>query len=267
MNKNNEMKLTKNNYKDIKDCEKKPKRIEWLNIHSKGFIVESINNNYINQDIKIKNKYKGKNNNKNIIPRNLTTIFKKGIKSNISQSNYSSKKTNFSCIIDNIDENVCNKNKLLISDINIKSDNKIKTKANNIDNEKEKVNKNNSIKNLNTIRKEKNKNKSVKMKNKISLKKEINSPLLNYIENRNKNLNQSLFNSINNSNKKYLYEKNNNLYGNTLFNKTAKKENNNKIENLYINICKKNSEKKKSKARYSKNYKQYKFDRNSQIYD
>ena len=260
MNKNNEMKLTKNNYKDIKDYEKKPKRIEWLNIYSKGFIVESINNNYINQDIKIKNKYKGKKSNKNIIPRNLTTIFKKGIKSNISQSNYSSKRTNFSCIIDNIDETFCNKNKLLISDINIKSDNKIKTKANNIDNEKEKVNKNNSInsiKNHNTIRKEKNKNKSVKMKTKISLKKDINSPVLNYIEFRNKNLSQSLFNSINNSNKKYRYEKNNNnLYSKALFNKTAKKDNNNKIENLYINMCKKNSERKKSKARDSKSIKE-----------
>ena len=37
---------------------KKFKRIEWLNLYSKGFVVESINNNYNTEDIIIELKNK-----------------------------------------------------------------------------------------------------------------------------------------------------------------------------------------------------------------
>ena len=259
------MKLSKNNYKENNNCQKIPKRKEWL-IYSKGFIVESINNNYINQNIKIKklNK-KEQNNNKNIIPRNLTNISKTGIKSNISKSNYSSKKTNFSIIIDNIEDNFCNKNKLLISDITIKSENKSNKKNNKKDNEKKviekkEINQNNTFNDIDYIKQEKkekkkNKNKSVKMKPKLSLKKAIKSPLLNYIEARNKDISQSLFYSINNSNKKDHPEKNIfNLYNNGLKGKTAKKESNSK-ENIF-NIINKKNKKKRNKVRYSQSVKE-----------
>ena len=41
----------------------KIKRKEWLNLYSKGFFVESINNDYENQDIVINKTFKNKNNN------------------------------------------------------------------------------------------------------------------------------------------------------------------------------------------------------------
>ena len=41
----------------------KIKRKEWLNLYSKGFFVESINNDYENQDIVINRKFKNNNNN------------------------------------------------------------------------------------------------------------------------------------------------------------------------------------------------------------
>ena len=46
---------------------KKFKRIEWLNIYSKGFVVESINNNYKNEDIQIKRSNEILSKRKNVI--------------------------------------------------------------------------------------------------------------------------------------------------------------------------------------------------------
>ena len=45
------------------------KRIEWLNLFSKGFVVESINNNYKNENIIINriNKISSQKRNKNMI--------------------------------------------------------------------------------------------------------------------------------------------------------------------------------------------------------
>lgn len=285
MHKNVGKELSDKNILKSKDKQKKPKRIEWLNVHSKGFIVQSLNNNYKNQNIKIKKPNKKIKNAKNIVPIKLTnSISKKGIKSNISNSNYSSKKTNFTFIIDD-EEDFYNKNKPLISSLNnlnsrnnnkieklkkeiIKTDKKIK----NINKEEKKLYKNNSVKYISYIKQDKigvkimenkkNKqynHKSIKMNAKISLKKDINSPLLNYLEKANKNLNQSYFNSINNKNKNKKYADENSNIRNPNKNQ---KENNNR-ENLDKSFDK-NSDKnemnkgKRKKIRYSKSIKEIK---------
>ena len=224
---------------DNKNVEaKKPKRVEWLNVYAKGFIVESINNNYKNQNIsiKIQNKKTTKNKNKN--PRNLNSIIstysKQGIKSNktiISNSNLSSKKTNFSHIIDE-DDDFYSQNKFLITNLNhifsenvtIKKDNKkpnkigliknisnknIKSKNNkNIVIEK-KFEKSNSVKNIITARTQRKKNININKKiKKIILKKDISSPLINYLDFRKKNMNKNIFTQINKK-KKNKINKNN----------------------------------------------------------
>ena len=214
---------------------KKPKRVEWLNVYAKGFIVESINNNYKNQNISIKIQNKKTTKNKNINPRNLNSIIstysKQGIKSNktiISNSNLSSKKTNFSHIIDE-DDDFYSQNKFLITNLNQifsenvtnKKDNKkqnkiglkknisnknIKAKNNNNIVEK-KFEKSNSVKNIITARTQRKKNINKKIK-KIVLKKDISSPLINYLDFRKKNMNKNIFTQINKK-KKNKINKNN----------------------------------------------------------
>jgi hypothetical protein len=215
---------------------KKPKRVEWLNVYAKGFIVESINNNYKNQNISIKIQNKKTTKNKNINPRNLNSIIstysKQGIKSNktiISNSNLSSKKTNFSHIIDE-DDDFYSQNKFLITNLNqifsenvtIKKNNKKQNKIGlkkNISNKniKSKNNKNiviekkfeksNSVKNIITARTQRKKNINKKIK-KIILKKDISSPLINYLDFRKKNMNKNIFTQINKK-KKNKINKNN----------------------------------------------------------
>jgi hypothetical protein len=222
---------------DNKNVEaKKPKRVEWLNVYAKGFIVESINNNYKNQNISIKIQNKKTTKNKNINPRNLNSIIstysKQGIKSNktiISNSNLSSKKTNFSHIIDE-DDDFYSQNKFLITNLNhifsenvtIKKNNKKQNKIGlkkNISNKniKSKNNKNiviekkfeksNSVKNIITARTQRKKNINKKIK-KIVLKKDISSPLINYLDFRKKNMNKNIFTQINKK-KKNKINKNN----------------------------------------------------------
>ena len=222
---------------DNKNVEaKKPKRVEWLNVYAKGFIVESINNNYKNQNISIKIQNKKTTKNKNINPRNLNSIIstysKQGIKSNktiISNSNLSSKKTNFSHIIDE-DDDFYSQNRLLITNLNhifsenvtIKKNNKKQNKIGlkkNISNKniKSKNNKNiviekkfeksNSVKNIITARTQRKKNINKKIK-KIVLKKDISSPLINYLDFRKKNMNKNIFTQINKK-KKNKINKNN----------------------------------------------------------
>ena len=221
---------------DNKNVEaKKPKRVEWLNVYAKGFIVESINNNYKNQNISIKIQNKKTTKNKNINPRNLNSIIstysKQGIKSNktiISNSNLSSKKTNFSHIIDE-DDDFYSQNKFLITNLNhifsenvtIKKNNKKQNKIGlkkNISNKniKAKNNKNivenkfeksNSVKNIITARTQRKKNINKKIK-KIILKKDISSPLINYLDFRKKNMNKNIFTQINKK-KKNKINKNN----------------------------------------------------------
>ena len=222
---------------DNKNVEaKKPKRVEWLNVYAKGFIVESINNNYKNQNISIKIQNKKTTKNKNINPRNLNSIIstysKQGIKSNktiISNSNLSSKKTNFSHIIDE-DDDFYSQNKFLITNLNqifsenvtIKKNNKKQNKIGlkkNISNKniksknhkniviEKKFEKSNSVKNIITARTQRKKNINKKIK-KIILKKDISSPLINYLDFRKKNMNKNIFTQINKK-KKNKINKNN----------------------------------------------------------
>ena len=222
---------------DNKNVEaKKPKRVEWLNVYAKGFIVESINNNYKNQNISIKIQNKKTTKNKNINPRNLNSIIstysKQGIKSNktiISNSNLSSKKTNFSHIIDE-DDDFYSQNKFLITNLNhifsenvtIKKNNKKQNKIGlkkNISNKniksknhkniviEKKFEKSNSVKNIITARTQRKKNINKKIK-KIVLKKDISSPLINYLDFRKKNMNKNIFTQINKK-KKNKINKNN----------------------------------------------------------
>lgn len=257
-----------NNNKNLSDPDnknveiKKPKRVEWLNVYAKGFIVESINNNYKNQNISIKIQNKKATKSKNINPRNLTSAIsaysKQGIKSNksiITNSNLSSKKTNVSHIIDEDDDSY-SQNKFLITNLNhifsenvtLKKDNKkqnkidlkknisnknIKTKNNKNIAEK-KFQKSNSVKNIITVRTERKrrKNKKLNINNinkKIILKKDISSPLINYLDFRKKNMNKNIFNEINK--KKNKINKNNSYihFGtNTLITDKENKANKNK---------------------------------------
>lgn len=244
---------------DNKNVEtKKPKRVEWLNVYAKGFIVQSINNNYKNQNISIKIQNKKATKNKNINPRNLNSIIstysKQGIKSNktiISNSNLSSKKTNFSHIIDE-DEDYYSQNKFLITNLNqifsenvtIKKDNKnqnkiglkknisnknIKVKNNKNIKVEKKFEKSNSVKNIVTVRTERKKNINKKNK-KFILKKDISSPLINYLDFRKKNMNKNIFTQINKKKKNKINKNNSfiNFGTNTLVIDKQNKKNKNK---------------------------------------
>lgn len=276
--------------------QKKPKRVEWLNVYSKGFIVESINNNYINENVSFKKQNKEININKNIIPRNLKFIMSKREiilnKNGIGNTDLSSRKTNFSYIIDD-EEDINNQNKSLITNLNnvfssiikkepdnkkkeknknVKNNNTNKKNNNNINKVEKKTIKCNSIKNLQNIKTEKNviknktyknlykyKNKSVKAKNKnISLKKNICSPLLNYLVLRYQNLNQSIFSIINKNAKKNNKIINRNNDSCKDFSKTTRDENNNNNINKFLN--KTEIKKKNNRFRYSKSIKEIKVD-------
>ena len=268
---------------------KKPKRVEWLNVYSKGFLVESINNNYINKNIPIKKHDRKTKKDKNIILRNTNSlIYKREIEPNksiLGNSGSSSRKTNFSCMIDDEEDYNSQKMSLItqlnnilshttkkdsdnkkkeeikkIKKINIKNKNKIKTYKN-IKNKQRKLAKCNSSKNmkiakeeenviLNKLNRNNNNNKhrcgSVRPKVNISLKKNICSPLLNYLEFRYINLNQSFFNSMHNNNINNINNNkdNKNKDNNTIINrnnnidtldgisKTLKYENKNIINNI-----------------------------------
>ena len=96
------------------------------------------------------------------------------------------------------------------------------------------------------------------MNTKISLKKDIKSPLLNYLEKANKNLNQSYFNSINNKNKNIRYVNENSNTGNPN-NNQKQKENNTNRENIDRNSGESEmNNRKKNKIRYSKSIKEIK---------
>ena len=260
-----------------------PKRKEWLNYFSKGFIVQSINNGCKNEKIKFK-----KNNEKlqikaDIIPINLTTIIlNEEIQSNknksyINNSNLSSTKTSYSLLINDEED----KNKLCVSsNSNIKDilternnkylNNNIKEKINKkinfTDKKAIKKNKFGSVKNIKYIQQyekkqikekrinyynKKNGHKSIKMNSKIKLKKEINSPLLNYLDYIKKNENNDILNLTNNKNNNKNLNKQDNSINNS----------NSKIKlNLSINKENNNnkSKSKKYKYKYSKSIKEIK---------
>ena len=215
MNKNVEIVITESSQKEYQNKEKKPKRIEWLNLYSKGFIIESINNNYINENNNSKKKVKKGQKNKIIFQRNSGS---NTIKSNISTSILSSKKTY------NLDEedDIFNKNKtsLIYINNNILSDRNSNKKDevtknelnNNFKKSEKKIVKNNSVRNFKYTFTEKvnsqiiknknikkNRNKSIKMNSKIIFnKKNLNnifSPLLSYLEFSKNKIEQKSFNN------------------------------------------------------------------------
>lgn len=164
---------------------KKPKRIEWLNLYSKGFIIESINNNYFNEDIIVKREnksslnklYKNKNDiidstgNKTISFEKASSTISNKIKENISFDKKESYYVDLNeLILDSKD--LINKEKII-------KKKEIKKKKN--------IEKNKSTININFINIEQNiivkkpkKKKEIKNKKK-ELKNEISSPLINYI--------------------------------------------------------------------------------------
>ena len=167
------------------------KRIEWLNLFSKGFVVESINNNYKNENIIINriNKISSQKRNKNMIinTENKNISFEK---INIPlNKEYKSIKDDKSLFIDlnelfPVSNNIINNKKeektIQIEQSKNQKNIEIKKKKN--------IRKNNSTKNINCINIEKNKvnNKQNKLRKEINnkrkeIKKEISSPLINYI--------------------------------------------------------------------------------------
>ena len=177
---------------------KKLKRIEWLNVYSKGFIVESINNNYNNEDFIINRK-------------NKTSRHKLGKKNN-SSSNQKENKMNKNISFEKVRTSLSNKNKNIISfdkknyifvdlnelflDSNIETNRKENADKKEIKNkENNKTKNNNSTININFINIEQNiimkkPEKKKPMKNrKKELKNEISSPLINYLNTQRKKKN------------------------------------------------------------------------------
>ena len=174
---------------------KKFKRIEWLNLYSKGFVVESINNNYKAEDIIIerKNKKTSRKKNKNL-DKNIT--FEKV--NSFPQNNNKNKG------IISLDKKNKNKNQYFIDlneliinpddNINIISKKEVKEKEVKKEIKKKKIKKekeNKSTININFIninqniivkKPEKKPEKKREIKNKRKeLKNKISSPLTNYL--------------------------------------------------------------------------------------
>ena len=168
---------------------KKFKRIEWLNLYSKGFVVESINNNYNTEDIIIerKNKKTSRKKNKNM-DKNIT--FEKI--NSFPQNNNKNKN------IISLDKKNKNKNQYFIDlnefminpDDNIISKKEVKEKEVKKEIKKKKIKKEKENKstininfiniNQNIIVKNPEKKREIKNKRK-ELKNKISSPLTNYL--------------------------------------------------------------------------------------
>ena len=174
---------------------KKFKRIEWLNLYSKGFVVESINNNYNTEDIIIerKNKKTSRKKNKNL-DKNIT--FEKV--NSFPQNNNKNKG------IISLDKKNKNKNQYFIDlneliinpddNINIVNKKEVKEKEIKKEIKKKKIKKekeNKTTININFIninqniivkKPEKKPEKKREIKNKRKeLKNKISSPLTNYL--------------------------------------------------------------------------------------
>lgn len=210
---------------------KKLKRIEWLNLYSKGFVVESINNNYNNEDILInrKNKLDKKHNSNINFYKEKNIIFEKVESSKASNNKkvISDDKTKYYYL--DLSE--------LVRDSNNKKSKKEASKKSKKVQNKKRIKKNKSTININFINIEQNiilkkseKKNDIKIK-KREIKNQISSPLLNYLnlqkqrQNENK-ISRKAFNKNNNNNKIIL----NNTDANE---KTFKNE---KI-NLNLNLC------------------------------
>ena len=170
---------------------KKFKRIEWLNLYSKGFVVESINNNYKSEDIIIERKNKKtsrkKNNNldKNITFEKVNSFPQnnnknKGIisldKKNKNKNQYF---IDLNELIINPDDNINIENKKEVKEKEVKKEikkKKIKKEKEN----KSTININFININQNIIVKKPEKKREIKNRRK-ELKNKISSPLTNYL--------------------------------------------------------------------------------------
>ena len=160
---------------------KKFKRIEWLNIYSKGFVVESINNNYKNEDIQIKKPNKILSNRKNIINKYSKLNSKEVINYYFEKISSSPQNKNKKYYFVDLNE--------LINDSNDDTNNTNKKESEKKQNKSEIKNvKNKSTININFINIEQNIivkkpkiKKEIKNNKKKELKKDISSPLMNYL--------------------------------------------------------------------------------------
>lgn len=170
---------------------KKFKRIEWLNLYSKGFVVESINNNYKAEDIIIERKNKktsrkkNKNLDKNITFEKVNSFPKNNNKNNNIISLDKKNKNKNQYFIDlnefmiNPDDNINIINKKEVKEKEVKKEikkKKIKKEKEN----KSTININFININQNIIVKKPEKKREIKNKRK-ELKNKISSPLTNYL--------------------------------------------------------------------------------------
>ena len=160
---------------------KKFKRIEWLNIYSKGFVVESINNNYKNEDIQIKKPNQILSKRKNVINKYSKLNSKEVINYYFEKISSSPQNKNKKYYFVDLNE--------LINDSNDDTNNTNKKENEKIQNKSEIKNvKNKSTININFINIEQNIivkkpkiKKEIKNNKKKELKKDISSPLMNYL--------------------------------------------------------------------------------------
>ena len=235
---------------------KKFKRIEWLNLYSKGFVVESINNNYNTEDIIIerKNKKTSRKKNKNL-DKNITfekvnsfpqnNNKNKGIipldKKNKNKNQYF---IDLNELIINPDDNINIVNKKEIKEKEVKKEikkKKIKKEKEN----KSTININFININQNIIVKKPEKKREIKNKRK-ELKNKISSPLTNYLSLQTKKENKIFKPPTKKSDNK-----------NKISNEKEIENNKDINLNLYQYMDNKNKNSRQNKRRNEKNYIDY----------
>jgi hypothetical protein len=242
---------------------KKIKRIEWLNVYSKGFVVESINNNYKTEDIQIKRQNQLLSNKKDKI--NKYSLLNTNYVKNFYYEKISSspKKDNKKYYYVDLNE--------LINDSNDNTDKKENNKKQNKKEIKKEKNKNTI--NINFINIEQNiivKKPEVKkeIKNKKKeLKNDISSPLMNYLNIQIKKSNKIFKKPL--IKKKYNISKSadKNIEEINKINETENKtdiKSNNKNLNLYQFMNNKNI-KKNLKKNYKENKKGFNKEKNKEM--
>ena len=241
----------------------KIKRKEWLNVYSKGFVVESINNNYKTEDIQIKRKNQLLTNKKDKI--NKYSLLNTNYVKNFYYEKISSspKKDNKKYYYVDLNE--------LINDSNDNTDKKENNKKQNKKEIKKEKNKNTI--NINFINIEQNiivKKPEVKkeIKNKKKeLKNDISSPLMNYLNIQIKKSNKIFKKPL--IKKKYNISKSadKNIEEINKINETENKtdiKSNNKNLNLYQFMNNKNI-KKNLKKNYKENKKGFNKEKNKEM--
>ena len=235
---------------------KKFKRIEWLNLYSKGFVVESINNNYNTEDIIIerKNKKTSRKKNKNM-DKNITfekvNSFPQNNNKNMNIISLDKKNKNknqyfidLNELIINPDDNINIVNKKEIKEKEVKKEikkKKIKKEKEN----KSTININFININQNIIVKKPEKKREIKNKRK-ELKNKISSPLTNYLSLQTKKENKIFKPPTKKSDNK-----------NKISNEKEIENNKDIILNLYQYMDNKNKNSRQNKRRNEKNYIDY----------